>query len=381
MKDAPTDVFIQKTDINGKVLSGGKFQILTKDEKDVLAVRDTKIPSMEHAGNIAEGEKLIFAAELSGTNITGQLKAGEEYILRELEAPDGHIVGKDEKFQIPYLNQKHPVQVPMKNVPTKISFTKEDFAGTEIPGATCELSKVNPDGSIEPVAKWVSAEETKVFEGTLSTGTTYRYHEELAPEGYGYSEDIEFTIGADGTITEAHYINADGETILFDANGYPTTIVAHPDGTYTDGDKKITIDENGNAVDENGEIHAEGVEEKIPVTNNVIRMKDAPTKLLFVKTDMEGVALSGGRYQILKPDGTPVKALIESELFERGKEMIFAADPDGINITGQLLAGESYLLKELEAPDGYITGNSVLFKVPYLNQKEPIKAVMKNAPT
>ena len=381
MKDAPTDVFIQKTDINGKALSGGKFQILTKDEKDVLAVRDTKIPSMEHAGNIAEGEKLIFAAELSGTNITGQLKAGEEYILRELEAPDGHIVGKDEKFQIPYLNQKHPVQVPMKNVPTKISFTKEDFAGTEIPGATCELSKVNPDGSIEPVAKWVSAEETKVFEGTLSTGTTYRYHEELAPEGYGYSEDIEFTIGADGTITEAHYINADGETILFDANGYPTTIVAHPDGTYTDGDKKITIDENGNAVDENGEIHAEGVEEKIPVTNNVIRMKDAPTKLLFVKTDMEGVALSGGRYQILKPDGTPVKALIESELFERGKEMIFAADPDGINITGQLLAGESYLLKELEAPDGYITGNSVLFKVPYLNQKEPIKAVMKNAPT
>ncbi|MSS36527.1 MSCRAMM family protein [Clostridium porci] len=381
MKDAPTDAFIQKTDLNGKVLSGGKFQILTADGKEVRAVRDTNIPSTEHTGNIAAGERIMFAAELAGTNITGQLKAGEDFILRELEAPTGHIVGADETFHIPYLNQKHPVQVPMKDTPTKISFTKEDFAGEEVVGANCELLEVLPDGSTKHIAKWVSGTENKVFEGALNTNTTYRYHEELAPEGYGYSEDIEFTIGADGTITEAHYINNAGETILYDKDGYPTTIVAHPDGTYTNDGKKITIDENGNAVDENGEIHAEGVAKSISVTNNVVRMKDAPTKLLFVKTDMDGNPLSGGRYQIVNPDGTAVKAIMESELFERGKELIFAADPNGVNITGQLISGQSYLLKELEAPDGYVTGNSVSFKIPYLNQKTPIKAAMKNAPT
>ncbi len=349
------------------ILPGGTFQVLDENGNVVLEITDT--------------DENGFGIGYDWKEWQGVLQADKTYYLHEVTPPPGYTKAEEDvKFTVGHYGESVEVVVSNKKIPD-YQFTKEDFAGNEVIGATCELSKVNPDGSTESMGVWVSNGTPKSFDGQWEIETTYRYHEELAPDGYGYSEDIEFTIGADGTITEAHYINTDGEMILFDKEGYPTTIIVHPDGTYTDGDKKITIDENGNAVDENGEIHAEGVETKIPVTNNVIRMKDAPTKLLFVKTDMEGTALSGGRYQILKPDGTPVKALIESELFERGKEMIFAADPDGINITGQLLAGESYLLKELEAPDGYITGNSVLFKVPYLNQKEPIKAVMKNAPT
>ena len=57
----------------------------------------------------------------------------------------------------------------------------------------------------------------------MDTNTTYRYREESAPEGYGYSEMIEFTLNPDGMVTGAHYINEKGEPILFDKDGFPTT--------------------------------------------------------------------------------------------------------------------------------------------------------------
>ena len=34
----------------------------------------------------------------------------------------------------------------------------------------------------------------------LEAGKTYRFHEEKAPDGYGYSEDVTFTVSEDGTI-------------------------------------------------------------------------------------------------------------------------------------------------------------------------------------
>ena len=388
MKDAPTEVFIQKVSDTGKILSGGKFQIIAADGSDVYAIKDTLIASTEHEGTVLAGELIIFEALLNGVNITGQLKAGTDYYLRELEAPASHIVGLDEKFHVPYLNQKEPLKVPMKNTSTKASFTKEDYAGTEIPGATSVLEKVNPDGSTTPIDKWVSDGTPHEEEGILETDTTYRYHEELAPEGYGYAEDIEFTIDSSGKITDAHYINEDNEPILFDKDGYPTDIVVHPDGTYTADGHTIVIDENGNAVDENGEIHAAGVQYEIPIVDNVVQMKDAPTEVLIIKTDLNEKALDGGEFQILNPDGTPVVAIKNSKaeedgelLFRKGEPLIFTGKENGVNITGMLKAGADFILRELESPSGYLTGKDVKFHVPYLNQKEPLKVQMKDKPT
>lgn len=388
MKDAPTEMFFQKVDINGTVLTGGKFQILTKDKKPVRAIQDTKIPSTEHEGRILAGEALIFKAQTKGINITGQLKAGETYFLRELTAPSAHIPSPDEEFRIPYLNRKEPLQVSIKNMPTKISFTKEDFAGKEIPGAECLVERINPDGSTTVVREWESNGSPYVMEGILETDITYRYKEVLAPAGYGYSEAIEFTINKEGTVTKAYYVNEKNEPVLFDKDNYPTTIVVHEDGTYTDGGHAITIDENGHAIDENGEIHAEGVGLDIPVENNIIVMKDAPTKVHIQKISQDGVALSGGKFQILNLDGTPVTAVRDSAadtlgtvLFKKGKPLIFAAEENGVDITGMLQAGTNYLLHELYPPTGYVPGADQTFYVEYLNQKEPIQVKMKNRAT
>lgn len=388
MRDAPTEMFFQKIDTNGTMLSGGKFQILTKDKKPVRAIKDTKIISTEHEGMILAGERLIFQAQTGGINITGQLKAGTEYLLRELAAPAAHAPGEDELFRIPYLYQKEPLQVPMKNTPTKVSFTKEDYAGEEILGAECKIERVNPDGTTTGISKWISNGSAHVIEGVLETDTTYRYKEELAPEGFGYSEAIEFTINRDGVVTDAHYINEQGEPILFDKDGYPTTITPHKDGTYTNDGHIITIDKNGNAVDENGEIHAEGVELNIPVENNTVVMKDAPTKVLFQKVNPDKEALSGGLFQILNTDGTPVTAIKDSTadadgavLFKKGEQLIFVSKETGVEITGMLKSGTHYLLRELIPPAGYVAGADKAFYVPYLNTKEPIQVVMSDQPT
>lgn len=388
MKDALTEMFFQKVDPNGAVLSGGKFQILTKDKKPVKAVKDTKVASTEHEGMILAGELLIFQARPEGINIAGQLKAGTEYFLREIEAPAAHIAGADEGFRIPYLNQKKPLQVPMKNTPTKITLTKEDFAGEEIPGAECKIERINPDGSTTNISKWVSNGSPHEIEGVLEINTTYRYKEEMAPEGFGYSEGIEFTVNKDGIVTDAHYINEKNEPILFDKEGYPTTIVVYEDGTYMDEGRLITINESGDAVDESGEIHAEGVKFKIPVENNIIVMKDAPTKVLIQKVNQDKTALSGGLFQILNTDGTPVTAIRDSIEdmngiihFKKGEQLIFEATEDGVDITGMLRAGTHYMLRELAPPAGYVTGTDQSFYVPYLNSKEPIHVVMVNEPT
>lgn len=388
MKDAPTRLFIQKTGLDGKLLKGGKFQILTSEGKPVKAVSDTRLLSLAHSGTIRKGEPLIFAARTEGVEITGQLQAGKNYLLKELEAPDGHLTGEAVHFPMPYINQKEPLRVSMGNEAVKVLFTKEDFAGKEIPGAVCELLKVNPDGSVTRIDRWVSGSTPHKMEGVMDTNTTYRYREEAAPEGYGYSEMIEFTLNPEGVVINAHYINEKGEPILYDKDGFPTSIVLHPDGTYTDGEQAITIDEKGNVVDEKGEIHGEGVRYEIEIAGNVVKMKDAPTTVVIQKVSMDRKALSGGTYQILKADGTPAKAVMDchwpedgSLLFAKGEDLIFTANAAGTPITGQLKAGEDYFLAELKPPEGYVTGEKVKFHMPYLNQKKPLEVCMKDAST
>ena len=59
----------------------------------------------------------------------------------------------------------------------------------------------------------------------LTAGQTYLYHEDAAPSGYAKSADIEFTVSADGSVTNAHYVDENGNTILYDENGLTTGII------------------------------------------------------------------------------------------------------------------------------------------------------------
>ena len=59
---------------------------------------------------------------------------------------------------------------------------------------------------------------------------------------------LEFTIGEDGVITEAFYVDADGNHILYDKDGYQTGIIVKANGTYEKDGEQVTVAQNGNAV-------------------------------------------------------------------------------------------------------------------------------------
>ena len=86
----------------------------------------------------------------------------------------------------------------MKDDTTKVSITKYDLtSGKELPGATLQI--IDKDGNV--IEEWVSTSEAHLIEGILTAGETYTLREISAPNGWTISEDVTFTVNADGTIT------------------------------------------------------------------------------------------------------------------------------------------------------------------------------------
>ena len=94
-----------------------------------------------------------------------------------------------------------------ENIVTKVKISKQDIASKkELPGATLVIKDKN--GKI--VDTWVSSNEPHYIEG-LAVGT-YTLSETIAPNGYVLStETIEFTVKADGTVTNVTMYNAKKE--------------------------------------------------------------------------------------------------------------------------------------------------------------------------
>ena len=92
----------------------------------------------------------------------------------------------------------------------------------------------------------------------------------------------------------------------------------------------------------------------IEITDNVIRMKDAPTEMVFIKKSTSGSVLTGGQFVICDKNGTPMRALTDTAIdsvdhdgtIKQGEVLKFAATKDGINITRQLNGGETYFSKK-----------------------------------
>jgi len=289
-----------------------------------------------------------------------------------VSAPAGYQKADDVKFTVSHYGEDVQAVMSDEKLPTTVTFTKEDFAGVEIPGAECELRRVEPNGTTTLIDSWTSGDEPHVMEDILSGSTTYRYHEEKAPEGYGYSEDIEFTVDENGKVTDAHYVDREGTPLLYDKDGFVTTITVQPDGAYKDGDTTVTINKDGNAVDRRGHIHAEGVQYEIEVVDNVVRMKDAPTQAVILKRSTDGETLTGGQFVILREDGTALEALRDTQIpstshegdIRKSEAVRFAAREDGVKVAGLLNGSETYILHEEKAPDGYNLASDVKFTVP-----------------
>lgn len=352
-----------------------------------------------HARYVNEnGKTVVYGSDGHPTAVTvTETLAGTTYMLdgEALSMAGGNLVDKAGKVVVEGATVDLPIEdnvVVMKDEPIEAFFEKTDFDGNEVAGATYTLSERMPDGTDRQIDEWVSGENDgahKLAE-PLSAGKTYLYHEKQAPDGYGYGYDLEFTVEPDGTIKSMHYLDPDGNVVLQDGDGFPTDIVAKDDGTYRQGSHTITINENGDAVDEKGNVVARGVRKEIPVENNLVSMPDEPIKVVFLKYDEDGNALEGGSFSIIGDGGEVVRAIrdtlipsLEHEgMIRRGEELTFAADADGVRIDALLLAGESYAVKENEAPEGYaVSGAQPRFTAPWYNQKAAVSVTMSDKKT
>lgn len=368
MKDAPTDVLITKIDAStGTDVIGSYLQIKDKDGKIVDEW-------------ISDGK---------AHRITGKLIAGEEYTMHEKSAPDGYHYSDDVKFSVP-LKNNGIIRVEMEDQPTSIEIVKTDATtGKELPGAHLQLKDKNGD----LIDEWISTKEPHKITGELISGQKYFLYEEASPNGYYYSEVVEFTVPLkyEGIIKVEM---KDELTVIKISKTDATT------GTEIAGAKLQLFDKNGNLIDEwisseeshditgkliagesytlkeisppTGYYYTEEVTFTVPKTMSTdgiikVEMKDKPIESIFKKTDFAtGEELEGAHIQIKDRDGNIVEEWTSTK-----EEHI---------IVGKLIAGETFYMYEKGAPDGYIYTESIEFKVPK-NDEGIIKVEMKDKPT
>ncbi|MDO4945890.1 MAG: SpaA isopeptide-forming pilin-related protein, partial [Ruminococcus sp.] len=172
MRDDTTKVEFYKLDDKGNNLPGAKLRIV-----------DSKGNIVKEWTSTAEAYKL-----------EAELVAGLEYTLQETEAPKGYVLSADVKFTVS--SDGRIDKVEMINRPTVVEFSKKSLTGAEeIPGAVLYVADENG----EIIEKWTSTDKPHIVTALLEAGKTYTLHEEVVPNGYVVSSDIEFTVSSDGS--------------------------------------------------------------------------------------------------------------------------------------------------------------------------------------
>ena len=181
-------VSISKEDLYGNELTGASMKLI--DENGEIVDEWT-----------SDGENHII------TNI----HAGS-YTLKEVAAPDGYVIATDISFTIDeygnitvdgveanaFDDDGNPI-VTMIDDATLVKISKQDMTtGTELADATLQV--IDKDGNV--IEEWVSTNEPHYIEAKLIAGEKYTLREITAPDGYNTAEDIEFTVNADGSVTE-----------------------------------------------------------------------------------------------------------------------------------------------------------------------------------
>ena len=258
-------VAVSKEDVYGEELSGAQMQLL------------------DESGEIVE------EWTSDGTNhVISEIPAGS-YTLKEIAAPEGYLIASDISFAVDAQNMVTVENVEVSaftedGIPlitmvddtTAVKISKVDITGDEeLPDAKLQI--IASDGTI--VEEWISSKEPHYIEKKLVAGDTYTLREITAPNGYVLSEEIEFTVNSDGSVTE-------------------------------------------------------------------VIMKDDTTKVRISKIDITTEKeLPNAKLQVLDDEDKIVE------------EWISGTEPHYIE--GKLIAGKTYTLREITAPDGYEIANDV----------------------
>ncbi|MBP3272812.1 MAG: hypothetical protein J6M17_11390, partial [Ruminococcus sp.] len=210
-------------DISKKAVGGGdevpgaELALYLKDD---VVFENGKVKFDDNNKPVLKSGKEAVDSWTSGNeahNVNGnKLTADAEYILVENGAPAGYAYTEYMTFKLdrdgkPVAGDgvENGVVTMRDKVIDDIKFSKTDAATSEeVPGAKVQILDKNG----EVVAEWTSGDEAVVFTKnpggenekditTFKAGEEYTYHEEGAPDGYAYTDDMKFKIGKDGSVS------------------------------------------------------------------------------------------------------------------------------------------------------------------------------------
>ena len=385
--------------IKGDVHSG--FSVTNK----VITIKVSKVDATtkkEVAGAtiqiLDESGKVVDEWTSDGTShdFGSKLEAGKTYTFHEDGAPAGYAYINDVTITIDKdgsvttdLKKDEQGNYLIEDEQLHVNVSKVDATtGKKVEGATIQI--LDQDGKV--VDEWTSDGTSHDFGSKLEAGKTYTFHEDGAPAGYAYINDVTITIDKDGSVTtdlkkdeQGNYLIEDeqvrvkvskvdatnakelaGATIqILDESGkvvaeWVSTTQAHevvgleagktyrlhetvaPDG-YDLAEQDTTF-----SINKDGTVNA-GTTKSV---NGVLLVEDQAKKnaLAFDKVSMFGMSMVGAKMAVIRLDagGESVKDTWTTN----GKAHQVEGISDG-----------SYVLRELAAPNGFTLASDVAFTV------------------
>ena len=306
-----------------------------------------------------------------------QLYLGK-YVLQEVKSPSQLITNNQEYiFDLKAQSEIATVikKATVNNQPTIVEISKKVLTGEdELPGVKLALY----DQHNNLVDQWISTSQPHVIEG-LQRNTAYKLVEVSAPKGYVISSPITFTI-------QDH---AQRQKIVMKDKQVVVSKQAISGEKELPGAKLAVLDDKGKVVDQwtstNTPHYVSGL---IEGKTYILRELEAPKGYVIsgdvnftVSQDktMQKVVMKDKQVVVSKQAITGEKELPGAKLGvydEEGNEIdvwISTQEPHYVN---HLTEGKRYILKELEAPAGYVLGDPISFQVEETKTLQQV--VMKN---
>ena len=282
--------------------------------------------------NGKELENGIYSCDTNGKLSLSGLPMGT-YNVEEIACPDGFVLDKEVKTvhfaQQDFVTLEYKSSLDINNELTKTVFNKVDVAGNNVSGAYVQILNENK----ELIYDFITGTEPVQIDG-LKDGKYY-FHEDLAPQGFTLAQDVEFNV-KDGKIQKIEMTDTITEVTKKDESG---NLLANADmeivstktkqivDKWTTGQHLLDIPEDIKAQLEAGETVSNmfiDIEEDGVVEYTVIPNKDTKDyRLIYIK------------------DGITTYSNIDIN----GNETAHMAQ--------NLISGQEYILREVNAPEGY----------------------------